>query len=240
MNEVKKIKISTKKVSDLQDQVFALNLQNAEIMAAKVPSDHHQKDRDNQTRNTPTKRIKNYEKQPYLQNPRSSSQPRNKDRTDSRNKSDNSGVILVRAEDGRYSQFVDQIKDSQHFKYVGQKIKHDYFTSSPELRRELNQIRANKPRNKPVYEWIGNKYRVSRKNQFKFPVFKKRGTNTPDLTPEALKHFAEVCYSCGIPNCPGKHDPACIYHSRPDSWFLCTNCETGLHLSKDCLALVEN
>jgi hypothetical protein len=228
LNEVKKIKISTKKVSDLQDQVFALNLQNAEILASKVPAEHHKDERSSRS-NVPAKRFKNYEKKPFLRNPRSPTPKRNESHND---------IVKIGMKDPRYSQFVDQIKKDQNFKYVGQKLKNDYYAATSDLRQELNQIRANKPKNRPVYQWAGNKYKISRKHQIKFPVFKKRGNGTPDLTPEALKHFAEVCHACGIRQCPGRHSAECAYYQLPDSWYLCTSCECGLHLSKDCRALL--
>ena len=236
--EVKAIKLSTKKVSDFQDQVLALNLQNAEILAAKniadnsktnppLGADNEQKYR---SKYLPAKRFRNYERKPVLQNLRPQ-----------QSKDSNKNVeVKIHPKDKRYPGFVDQIKNDQKYRYIGQKIRSDYYTVPASLREELTQLRINKPKNRPIYNWVGNKYKISRDMQIKFPVLRKRGESTPDLTPEALRHFAEVCYACGIRNCPGRQDPNCAYHTKPDSWFLCPKCETGLHLAKDCIALVEN
>ena len=238
LNEVKAIKLANKKVNDLQDQVLALNLQNAEILAAKnTVSDNNanrapisaQNEQKYRSKLLPAKRFRNYERKPILQNLRPSPKDNLK-----------SVEIRVHPKDKRYSSFVDQIKSDQKYRYLGQKIRSDYYSSPASLREELNQIRVNKPKGKPIYNWVGNQYKISKDMQIKFPVLKRRGECTPDLTPEALRHFAEVCYACGIRNCPGRQDPSCAYHNKPDSWFLCTKCETGLHLSKDCLALVGN
>ena len=238
LKEVKAIKLVTNKVTDLQDQVYALNVQNAEILASKNLSSMRpdnatnspQKGRSNLL---PSKRFRNYERKPYLQNPQPPKSPK-------ASFSNDKNEVKIFAKDPRYSRFVEQIKQDQNFRYMGQKLKSDFYGAIPSLKQELIQIRSNKPKGKPIYNWEGNKYKISSDMQIKFPVLIKRGEQTPDLTAEALRHFAEVCYACGIRNCPGRHDLACAYNSKPDSWFLCPKCETGLHLAKDCLALVEN
>lgn len=238
LSEIKALKLADNKVSDLQDQVYALNIQNAEILASKNLSTMRPDNRSNSPqkgRNSllPSKRFRNYERKPYLQNPQPQKSPKNFSSNDR-------SEIKIFATDPRYHKFVEQIKQDQNFRYIGQKMKSDFYGAIPSLKQELIQIRANKPKGKPIYNWEGNKYKISSDMQIKFPVLIKRGESTPDLTQEALRHFAEVCYACGIRNCPGRHDQACAYNSKPDSWFLCPKCETGLHLAKDCLALVEN
>ena len=115
--------------------------------------------------------------------------------------------------------------------------------TSPKLKDQLREMRANRKTGVNPYQWVGGKYLVHKNEQINFPILRKRATGTPDLTKEALEHFAKLCYACGKDGCQGRGHPqsTCPYRAKPDSWLICTNCKMGFHLTKDCLAkVVEN
>jgi hypothetical protein len=162
-------------------------------------------------------------------------------KTTSSNRADReSKALVINAKDGSYPRFIDQIKNAQHFKYIGQKIAHDITECDPQFREVLRLIRANKPNGNP-YNWDHNgHYIVNQSDIMDFPMLKKSNGEIPTFTKEALKAFSERCYCCGMAECPGKNSPDCVYHNKTDSWFLCDNCCSGFHQEENCKAFVAD
>ena len=145
--------------------------------------------------------------------------------------------IIVDANSEQYRRFVEQIKQDQFFKFIGQKIASDIKETEPQFREVLRLIRSDKPQGNP-YNWDddGN-YIIDPSYIMDFPMFRVINGRTPQFTKEALKAFSERCYCCGMPECAGKNSPDCIYHGKPDSWFPCQNCRSGFHNREDCKAV---
>ena len=152
-------------------------------------------------------------------------------------------TIVLSHDDDRFVGAINDIKAHHGFRYVGQKITHDIKNARPRLKEKLRELRAARPTSTSPFQWEGDKYLVHKNEQINFPVIRKRPTGPPDLTREALEHFAKTCYACGKSGCHGRGHPQniCPYKSKPDSWLVCSNCKMGFHLAKDCLAkVVEN
>ena len=148
---------------------------------------------------------------------------------------------MLSHDDPRFSTAVQEIQNN--FKYVGQKITHDIKSAAPQLNEKLRELRANRQIDPNPYQWSDGKYLVTKSEQINFPIIRKRQNGPPDLTRQALEHFAKLCYACGKEGCQGRGNPrgTCPYRQLPDSWIVCTNCKMGFHLTKDCLArVVEN
>jgi hypothetical protein len=148
---------------------------------------------------------------------------------------------MLSHDDPRFPKAVQEIQNN--FRYVGQKITHDIKAAAPQLNERLKELRANRRIDPNPYQWSDGKYLVTKREQIDFPILRKRQNGPPDLTKQALEHFAKLCYACGKEGCQGRGNPrgTCPYRQLPDSWIVCTNCKMGFHLTKDCLAkVVEN
>ena len=155
---------------------------------------------------------------------------------------DDQQSVSYKYDDPNYPGAVDQIK-ANGFRYLGQKITYDISQTHPRHREALREMRANRPTGISPYQWIDGKYIVHKSEQINFPIIRKRTNGPPDLTRDALEHFAKLCYACGKKGCQGRANSStdCPYKAKPDSWLVCTNCKLGFPLPKDCLAtVVEN
>ena len=149
-------------------------------------------------------------------------------------------VLLASPKDPQYENWVKEIRESKNYRFLGEKIQNDIKNSAPKFRDILNQIRLSKPVVPEPCRWQNGRYSIADCQPINFPVFRKIGNRSPDLTIEALKHFSRCCYACGLDQCEGKSSNSCAYHSKPDSWIPCTQCKMGFHLSGDCLAQENN
>jgi len=149
-------------------------------------------------------------------------------------------VLLANPTDPHYENLVREARDSKNYKFLGEKIRDDIVNSAPKFRDALRQTKLSKSVTQKPYTWINGRYSTASRKAINFPVFRKIGSRSPDLTSEALKHFSRCCYACGFDSCVGKNSSGCAYNRKPDSWFLCPQCNLGFHLGKDCLAQIKN
>jgi hypothetical protein len=157
------------------------------------------------------------------------------------NSPENNDFILVGPSDQNYYNIVSEVKEAHQIRYFGEKIRLDIRNASDHLHQVLNEVRASRPQGYPVYEWIGERYKIDDCPVITGPVFKKVGNQVPLLTWEILIRFASCCYACGFSFCPGKGKreesfEKCAYHDKFDSWSPCRKCMRGFHSSRDCLA----
>jgi hypothetical protein len=193
---------------------------------------HQQQQQQQQQNSSDTRYRSNDRPRPPFQTPPNTNTPP-EDRT----------TQLFLLDDPRFPEMVDEIKNHHNFRYIGQKISNDIFATPPKMKEQLREMRANRRTEANPYQWKDGKYLVHQNEQINFPILRKRPTGPPDLTREALEHFAKRCYACGKVGCHGRGHPqsVCPYKAKPDSWLVCTNCKMGFHLAKDCLAyVVEN
>ena len=148
-------------------------------------------------------------------------------------------VQLAKPSDPKYGNLIQEVKNS-NYKFLGEKIRNDVRRSPQDFRDSLSQFRRAKPVTQNPYNWTNGRYSLNNCRPIDFPVFRKIGNRTPNLTFEALQHFSKCCHACGFETCEGKRSQNCVYHSKPDSWFLCSKCNRGFHLSGDCLAQLKN
>ena len=145
-------------------------------------------------------------------------------------------VRLANPADQHYSEFVMAAREAQKVKNFSEMIDKQNEKAPLKLEEEIRQNQLNKQTSQPTYNWHEGRYKVDQCRKIDFPVFRKIGDRTPDLTSEALRHFSKCCHACGIENCRGKIQGDCAYKGKPDAWYLCSKCKLGFHLHKDCLA----
>jgi hypothetical protein len=148
-------------------------------------------------------------------------------------------VLLANPNDDHYGKLVREVREGSNIAHLNDLIGRDISGCTPKLRDELRQNRLSKPRNQNPHHWVDGKYLIDNCRPITFPVFRKIGSRSPDLTAEALRHFTKCCHACGFDACQGKNNVGCPYNKTSDSWYLCDKCNLGFHLTKDCLASVR-
>jgi hypothetical protein len=154
-------------------------------------------------------------------------------------------VYLAAPRDAHYMEWVNEAKNANQIKYMGQKIKHDFENATNNFKEMLKQTRepTSPAGNQAFYIWKDGKYSVDHIPEIDYPVMRKVGNGVPQLSTELMKRFNKCCYACGSPNCPRKGRKAkyqCAYQNKADSWMPCERCKRGFHLKKDCMALLKN
>ena len=162
------------------------------------------------------------------------------------NKYDKSQILLAEPSDSQYPLLIEEIKSNENVRYLGQKIRNDFRNIRNEnFKQSLQQLRSQEAGTNPIYEMINGQYNVDDCPLLTGPIFKKVGNYSPQLTAEALRHFAARCHACGFETCPKKGNRQetayyCIYEKTLDSWWPCEKCMRGFHFANDCLALIKN
>jgi len=240
ISELKSLNHNMKKVSEQNSHQIAQL-----VNERKTFKQQHQHQQQHQT-TSDTHRPPYQQQQKQYNNDGRSNFPRSQFRSDQsqqQNSNNDQPTLVFGHDDDGYVTAVDDIKAHHGFRYLGQKITHDIKNARPRLKEKLRELRAARQTSSSPFQWDGDKYLAYKNEQINFPVIRKRPSGPPDLTREALEHFAKICYACGKSGCHGRGHPqtTCPYKTKPDSWLVCSNCKMGFHLAKDCLAkIVEN